>query len=92
MILQTVDLSSSHIAAIELAAGREFQDKENIVECGRGAKLTSAEEHRDATDRMRYELYLLDRSQRRLSIEDLVSALLDSPGAEVSSRSMDSDA
>jgi hypothetical protein len=92
MILQTVDLSSSHIAAIEEVAGREFQDNEHIIECGRVARLASADEHREATDRMRYELYLLDRSQRRMSIEDLVSALLDSPGAEISAKGTDSDA
>jgi hypothetical protein len=41
------------------------------------AKVASAEEREIAAQRMRYQLYLLDQSERRLSIEDCAALLLE---------------
>ncbi len=41
------------------------------------AKVASAEEREIAAQRMRYQLYLLDQSERRLSIEDYTALLLE---------------
>ncbi len=84
MILQTVELMPNQKAAIEEVAGRELQLQENMV-LRRGAQSgANAQERREATEQMRYHLYLLDRSQRRMSIEDFMAALLDAASPEVS--------
>jgi hypothetical protein len=41
------------------------------------AKIASAEEREIAAQRMRYQLYLLDQSERRMSIEDCAALLLE---------------
>jgi hypothetical protein len=77
MILQTAELSSTQRAAIETMVGRKLHDQENIVLCGGRPKVASAEERQRAADRMRYQLFLLDQSERRMSIEDCAAALLE---------------
>jgi hypothetical protein len=47
---------------------------------GRVRATADDEARRTAAEQMRYQLYLLDRSQRRPSIEDCVAALLESGG------------
>jgi len=77
MILQTAELSPKQRAAIETMVGRKLQEQENIVLCGGRPKVASAEERQLAADRMRYQLFLLDQSERRMSIEDCAAALLE---------------
>ena len=77
MILQTAELSPNQRAAIETMVGRKLQDQENVVFCGGRPKVASAEERQHAADRMRYQLYLLDPSERRMSIEECAAALLE---------------
>jgi hypothetical protein len=77
MILQTVELSPNQKAAIEETLGRKLQDQENIVLCGNKLKIASVAERENAAQKMRYQLFLLDQSQRRMSIEDCVAALLE---------------
>lgn len=77
MILQTTQLSPRQKAAIEAKVGRRLQDQENVVLCGGKAKVASAEEREIASQQMRYQLYLLDQSERRLSIEDCAALLLE---------------
>jgi hypothetical protein len=48
-------------------------------------RIPTAQEKQLAADQMRYQLYILDRSQRRMSIEDCVAALLESAGTELPS-------
>jgi len=57
--------------------GRKLQEQENIVLCGGQPKVASAEERQRAANRMRYQLFLLDQSERRMSIEDCAAALLE---------------
>ena len=82
MILQTAELSPNQRAAIENMVGRQLQDQENIVLCCGRAKVASAEERQRAFDRMRYQLFLLDPSERRMSIEDYAAALLEKSGMQ----------
>jgi hypothetical protein len=77
MILQTAELTPTQRAAIENMVGRKLQDQENIVLCGGRPKVASMEERQHAADRMRYQLFLLDPSERRMSIEDYAAALLE---------------
>jgi hypothetical protein len=77
MILQTAELSPTQKAAIEKTVGRKLQDRENIVVCGGRPKVASAAERQQAAELMRYQLYLLDQSERRMSIEDWAAALLE---------------
>ena len=49
------------------------------------ATIPTAQEKQLAADAMRYQLYLLDRSQHRMSIEDCVAALLERAGSELPS-------
>jgi hypothetical protein len=77
MILQTAGLTPHQRAAIEKQVGRKLQDQENIVLCGGKPKVASVEERQSAAERMRYRLYLLDPSERRMSIEDWAAALLE---------------
>jgi len=57
--------------------GRELKDQENIVLCGGRPKVASATERQQAAELMRYQLFLLDQSERRMSIEDYAAALLE---------------
>ncbi|HET6206750.1 MAG TPA: hypothetical protein VFD98_08075 [Terracidiphilus sp.] len=77
MILQTVELSPNQKAAIEETLGRKLQDRENIVLCGNKLRVASVADRENAAQKMRYQLALLDQSQRRMSIEDCVAALLE---------------
>ena len=77
MILQTTQLSPSQKAAIEAKVGRRLQDQENVVLCGGEAKVARAQERENAAQQMRYQLYLLDQSERRMSIEDCAALLLE---------------
>jgi hypothetical protein len=77
MILQTVELSPNQKAAIEETLGRKLQDQENIVLCGNKLKVATLAERENAAQKLRYQLFLLDQSQRRMSIEDCVAALLE---------------
>ena len=83
MILQTVELSPNQKAAIEESLGRKLQDQENIVLCGNKLKVASVAERESAAQKMRYQLFLLDQSQRRMSIEDCVAALLEKSEAKL---------
>jgi hypothetical protein len=77
MILQTVELSPNQKAAIEETLGRKLQDPENIVLCGNKLRVASVADRENAAQKMRYQLFLLDQSQRRMSIEDCIAALLE---------------
>jgi hypothetical protein len=82
MILQSGELSPSQRAAIEQSVGRKLQDQENIVLCGTGPKVASESSRQQAAARMRHQLYILDRCDRRMSIEDCVAAILERSGTE----------
>jgi hypothetical protein len=77
MILQTTQLSPSQKATIEAKVGRRLQDQEKVVLCGGQAWVASADKREDAAQEMRYQLYLLDQSERRMSIEDCAAVLLE---------------
>lgn len=64
MILQSTELSSRQNPTVEKLAART-------------TKVATVEERKRAADRMRYQLYLLDPSERRMSIEDYAAALLE---------------
>jgi hypothetical protein len=83
MILQTVELSPNQKAAIEESLGRKLQDQENIVLCGNTLKVASVADRENAAQKMRYQLSLLDQSQRRMSIEDCIDALLEKSEAKL---------
>jgi hypothetical protein len=83
MILQTAGLSSSQKASLEETAGRTLQDAENILCCGGTLKIANETQRQNATLQMRYQLALLDRSQRRLSIEECMAALMGETDAEL---------
>ena len=76
MILQTTQLSPSQKASIETMAGRRLQDQENVVLCRGKARVASAQERGNAARQMRIQLYLLDPSERRMSIEECAAALM----------------
>lgn len=61
--------------ATELA-GRAIQDPGNLL-LGSMARIPTAQEKQVAADQMRYQLYVLDRSAQRMSIEDCCAALLE---------------
>jgi hypothetical protein len=72
MILQTAEVLPSQKAAIEETAG----GGESIV-CGSRKAMSARDANRQAAaQHMRYQLYLLDRSQHRMSIEDYADLLL----------------
>jgi hypothetical protein len=83
MILGTGKLSSSRKAALEELADRDLRDREKITFCGGTLKIATAEERQTAAALMRHQLYLLDKSQRRMSIEDFAAALLENSAAEI---------
>jgi hypothetical protein len=82
MILQSAELSPSQRAVIEQSVGRKLQDQENIMLCSTGPKVASEVSRRQAVEQMRHQLYILDRSSRRESIEDCIAAILEQSGAE----------
>jgi hypothetical protein len=47
------------------------------------ARIPTTQEKQQAANEMRYQLYLLDRSAQRMSIEDCCAALLEASGVEV---------
>lgn len=77
MILQSTQLSPRQKAAIEKMVGRTLQNPENILVSGGTPKVASIEDRQRAAERMRYQLYLLDASERRMSIEECAAALLE---------------
>lgn len=77
MILQTTELSPRQKAVIERMAGRRLQDQENVMLSRGMAKVASAQERERAARQMRYRLYLLDPSERRMSIEECAAALFE---------------
>jgi 50S ribosomal subunit-associated GTPase HflX len=83
MILQTSELSPSQKASLEETAGRKLLDGENIVCCGGTLKVASETARQNAALQMRYQLSLLDRSERRMSIEDCMAALMGDTEAEL---------
>jgi hypothetical protein len=83
MTLRTTPQSPSHNPASETSAGRRVQDPGNILFNSRAARIPSAQEKQLAADQMRYQLYLLDRSAQRMSIEDCCAALLEAAGTEL---------
>jgi hypothetical protein len=72
MILQTVEVLASQKAAIEEKVGGE----ESRVPSSCAATAAKTAERQAAAQQMRYQLYLLDRSQHRMSIEDYIDLLL----------------
>jgi hypothetical protein len=80
MILQTAELSPGQRAAIEKMVGRKLQEQENVVFCAGKPKVASTAERQQAAELMRYQLYPLDPSERRMSIEDWAAALLEKSG------------
>jgi len=82
MTFRTTPNSPSQKPATE-SAGRAVQDPGNILFQGRMARIPTAQEKQQAADQMRYQLYLLDRSSQRMSIEDCCAALLEAAGKEL---------
>jgi hypothetical protein len=72
MILQTVEVMASQKAAIEEKVGGE----ESKAPFSGAATAAKTADRQAAAQQMRYQLYLLDRSQHRMSIEDYVDLLL----------------
>jgi hypothetical protein len=83
MILQTAGRSPIQSASLADKAGRKLQDAENILCCGGTLKIASETQRQNATLQMRYQLALLDRSQRRMSIEECMAALMGETDAEL---------
>lgn len=77
MILQTTELSPNQKADLEHTLGSKLQGQENGVLCGGTPKDSQKTDRQHAAEQMRYQLYLLDRSQHRLSIEDCMAAMLE---------------
>jgi hypothetical protein len=85
MALRTTPASPSHKPASDAPAGRRVQDAGNILVNSRAARIPNPQEKQLAADQMRYQLYLLDRSAQRMSIEDCVAALLERSSSELPS-------
>lgn len=83
MIFRSVDLSSNPNTAIEELVGRELPDPSNLLFRGSKPRVASPAERQNAALQMRYQLYLMDRSQHRLSIEELAADLLEQPGTDL---------
>ena len=81
MTFRTNTHSPSQTPATE-SAGR-VQDPGNILIQSRMARIPTAQEKQQAADQMRYQLYLLDRSSQRMSIEDCCAALLEASSGEL---------
>jgi hypothetical protein len=85
MTLRTTLPSPSQKPATEASSGRRVQDPGHILFNSRAARIPSAQEKQLAADQMRYQLYLLDRSAQRMSIEDCVAALLERSSTDLAS-------
>jgi acetyl-CoA carboxylase carboxyltransferase component len=72
MILQTVELLPGQEAAFEEKIGSE----QTMLPCSGAVTAAKASDRQAAAQLMRYQLYLLDRSQHRMSIEDYADMLL----------------
>ena len=75
MILQPLEQSPNQKAAIEELVGRDLQNQPG-TSTRKVQKIPSVLDHQAAVDQMRHHLYLLDRSQRRPSIEDYIESFL----------------
>jgi hypothetical protein len=69
MIPQSKEVSPGQKAAIENAVSRRLQNQGNTV-----ASLAARQQ---AAELMRHQLFLLDPSERRMSIEDYAAVLLE---------------
>ena len=69
MIPQSKEVSPGQQAAIENAVNRRLQNQGNTV-----ASLAARQQ---AAELMRHQLFLLDPSERRMSIEDYAAVLLE---------------
>lgn len=85
MTMRTTPPSPSQAPATEAHGGRRVQDAGNILFNSRMSRIPSVQEKQLAADQMRHQLYLLDRSAQRMSIEDCVAALLERAGTELPS-------
>ncbi len=85
MTLRTTPPSPSHKSASDATAGRRVQDAGNLLVNSHATKVPTPQEKQLAADQMRYQLFLLDRSAQRMSIEDCVAALLERSGTELPS-------
>jgi hypothetical protein len=82
MIAQAPQLSPNQKAAIDDIVGRDLENPPKNLTRRAALKPLTVGDHQVAVDQMRYQLYLLDRSQRRPSIEDYISDFLEKPGTE----------
>ena len=82
MIAQAPQLLPNQKAAIDDIVGRDLKNPQKNLSRSAVHKPLTVGDHQAAVDQMRYELYLLDRSQRRPSIEDYISDFLEKPGTE----------
>ena len=69
MIPQSKEVSPGHKVAIENAVSRKLHTQGNVV-----ASLAARQQ---AAELMRHQLFLLDPSERRMSIEDYAALLLE---------------
>ena len=81
MIAQAPQLSPNQMAAIDDMVGRDLRNPQKNLSRSAVHKPLTVGDYQVAVDQMRYQLYLLDRSQRRPSIEDYISDFLEKPGA-----------
>ena len=70
-------------ASTEENVGRKILDSENAELRNGHSKVVSPAERQNAVLAMRYQLSLLDRAERRMSIEEWIDALLSEPGANL---------
>ena len=72
-------MPSAEHASIEQTVGGTPSNHQNVTT----SRESRAAKCQHALDLMRYRLYLLDRSQRRPSIEDCAASLLESSGNQL---------
>jgi hypothetical protein len=82
MISQTRNSSPSQTAAMEDLVGQEREERQNVSMCGSELKLPSDFDRISATEEMRRQLGLLDRIDRRMSIQDYVACVLEAAASE----------
>ena len=68
MILHSAEVAPSQTTALEESMGMP-------------ATVSTPAGRQQAAEQMRYQLYLLDRSDRRMSIEDCMAAILETGSA-----------
>jgi hypothetical protein len=73
MLLLPKSSSSSRTPAIDELGGAEFSSRGAALFCD----AANAQERTSAAMQMRHRLYMLDPSERRLSIEECVAAVLE---------------